>query len=208
MAAQIPADVQKFMRDYSVAHDEIWLVAGGKSYAIKHSALERIASESKIIFGAPSIVEANGQDGIATIIVSATMGEISEWSFGEASPKNNKNAYPFAMAEKRAKDRCTLKLLKAHGSIYSEDEADDFKASNNPQQAKKTNPADEISIYVARCKTGILNHTDREDLIAYWKQEQNARDVLRLKPGVPEYDDLFNAYKSHGAAITHREAAE
>lgn len=199
MAAQIPHDVAKFMRDYSVASDEIWLVAGGKSYAIKHSALERIASEKGIAFGAPTIVEADGKDGIATIIVTATMGDISEWSFGEASPKNNKNAYPFAMAEKRAKDRCTLKLLKAYGAVYSEDEADDFKQE---RQERKPNPADEITAYVARCKVGILNHDRREDLIAFWRQEEETRATLRLKPGVPAYDELYAVFKDHGAAIS------
>ena len=43
-------------------------------------------------------------------------------TFGEASPANNKNAYPYAMAEKRAIDRAILKLLGLHGFIYSEDE--------------------------------------------------------------------------------------
>ena len=37
------------------------------------------------------------------------------------------NSYPYAMAEKRAVDRCILKLLNAHAYLYSESEADDFK---------------------------------------------------------------------------------
>jgi hypothetical protein len=41
-------------------------------------------------------------------------------------------AYPFAMAEKRAKDRVILKLIALHGLVYSEEEADDFKASAPP----------------------------------------------------------------------------
>ena len=57
------------------------------------------------------------------------MAEVTEWSFGEASPYNNKNGYPYAMAEKRAKDRVILKLIGMHGDTYSEDEADDFKNS-------------------------------------------------------------------------------
>lgn len=39
-------------------------------------------------------------------------------------------AYPFAMAEKRAKDRVILKLAGLHG-LYSEDEADEFKESSS-----------------------------------------------------------------------------
>jgi hypothetical protein len=56
-------------------------------------------------------------------------------------------AYPFAMAEKRAKDRVILKLIALHGLVYSEDDSDEFKASAPPlnerdavmQQAVETN---------------------------------------------------------------------
>ena len=51
------------------------------------------------------------------------------WSIGESAPYNTKNSYPYAMAEKRAKDRVILKLIGMHGDTYSEDEADDFKNS-------------------------------------------------------------------------------
>ncbi len=49
-------------------------------------------------------------------------------TYGEVNPKNNRNAYPWAMAEKRCLSRATLKLagLYAHG-VFGEDEADDFK---------------------------------------------------------------------------------
>lgn len=125
--ARIPAEITDFMERYGVASDEIWLVAGGKNYAIKHKALERIAADNGIQFEQPKIIEASGADKIVAMCVTGHMGERVEWSIGEAAPANNKNAYPFAMAEKRAKDRVTLKLLNTHGTLYSEDEADDFK---------------------------------------------------------------------------------
>ena len=43
-------------------------------------------------------------------------------TYGESAPSNTKNAYPVAMAEKRAIDRAILKLLGIHGFVYSEDE--------------------------------------------------------------------------------------
>lgn len=125
--ARLPQEIADFMQKHGVTSDEIWLVAGGKNYAIKHKALERIAAEQGIHFEPPKIIEANGADKLAAMCVTGHMGERTEWSIGEAAPSNNKNAYPFAMAEKRAKDRVTLKLLNTHGAIYSEDEADDFK---------------------------------------------------------------------------------
>lgn len=125
--ASIPKDVREFMTKWSVTDTEIWPVPGGKSYAVKHSALERIAAEQGIVFGPPHIIESLGTDKVYSLWVDARMGDRIEWSTGEASPANNKNAYPLAMAEKRAKDRCVLKLLAAHGLVYSEDEADAFK---------------------------------------------------------------------------------
>ena len=39
-------------------------------------------------------------------------------TYGEASPKNTRNAYPYVMAEKRAVDRAILKLLGLHGFVF------------------------------------------------------------------------------------------
>ena len=43
------------------------------------------------------------------------------------------------MAEKRAVDRCILKLLNAHAYLYSDIEADEFKQSKDEQIQQKTN---------------------------------------------------------------------
>ena len=42
-----------------------------------------------------------------------------------------RNAYPYAMAEKRAVDRAILKLLGLHGFVYSEDEMDLSQTNTN-----------------------------------------------------------------------------
>ena len=123
----LPAAIAEFMHKHKIGTDEIWAVPGGRAYAVKHAALERIAFQNNITFSLPQIVEADGANGIATMIVTGKLGDFEQWSIGEASPKNNKNAYAFAMAEKRAKDRVILKLLNIHGILYSEEEADDFK---------------------------------------------------------------------------------
>ena len=122
-----PDAIRDFCTKNGVSRDEIWQVPGGKAWAVKHSALERIAFQNNIIFDLPQIIEADGANGVATLIVKGRLGDFEQWSVGEASPKNNKNAYCFSMAEKRAKDRVILKLLNIHGILYSEEEADDFK---------------------------------------------------------------------------------
>lgn len=102
------------------------------TWVVYHKAIERIAAKAGIRFDMPEIIEARSADKIVAIVARGFMGDRSEWSFGEAAPNNNKNAYPYAMAEKRAKDRVVLKLVGLHGLAYSEEEADDFKSDAKP----------------------------------------------------------------------------
>jgi len=113
--------------------DAMWDCHG--TWVIYHRAIERIAARAKITFDMPEIVEARSADKIVAIIARGFMGDRSEWSFGEASPGNCKNSYPYAMAEKRAKDRVVLKLVGLHGLAYSEEESDDFKGE--PEKPKR-----------------------------------------------------------------------
>lgn len=64
-----------------------------------------------------------------------TMGESYTETYGECSPSNNQNAYPVAMAEKRALSRIVLKLagLYAEG-MFGEDEAPSFSRESNPKK--------------------------------------------------------------------------
>jgi hypothetical protein len=115
-----------------------WVVPGGKARAIQHKCIERMAVEAGITFAPPVMVRSDVD--MCVMIVTGHMqvkdGEIrSEWSVGEAAPKNNKNAYPYSMAEKRGKDRVALKLIGLHGLLYSEEEADDFRQRSEPAPA-------------------------------------------------------------------------
>lgn len=63
------------------------------------------------------------------------MGDAWTETYGESSPANNSNAYPIAMAEKRALSRIVLKLAGLYSQgVFGEDEAVDFAASNNPKK--------------------------------------------------------------------------
>lgn len=138
------AQLLKFMEAYKVDADEVWEVRAGGAWAIKHSALERVAAEKGITFDPPSISERDSANKVVAMLITARMGDRMEWSFGEASPANNKNAYPYAMAEKRGKDRCILKLLNAHGTVYSEEEADEFKQRPNPHVTRPEDIVPEV----------------------------------------------------------------
>jgi hypothetical protein len=148
-----PKEIAAFMEKYSVSFDEVWKIPQGNAYAVKHKALERVAAEIGITYDRPQVAQIDLGNKVAAVVVFASMeitdmttGKISErqeWATGEATPHNNKNQYPLAMAEKRAKDRVILKLLQAHGALYSEDEADDFKRAN-PHVTKPTDIVPDI----------------------------------------------------------------
>ncbi len=108
-------------------HDkaQIWDCHG--TLVLYHKAYEVIAAKESIAFDPPIVLEANGASKSVALCVVARMGDRSEWATGEAAPGNNKNAYPYAMAEKRAKDRVVAKLVGLAQYVYSEDEADEFK---------------------------------------------------------------------------------
>jgi hypothetical protein len=138
--ARLPQEIADFMEKYGVTSDEIWLVAGGKNYAVKHDALERVASENGITFDVPTVTQ-NEKDAVA-IWVRVRKDDWSDWTFGEASDANSKNKYFWAMAEKRARDRGTLKALKVYDLIKSEEEADDWKQPQQRENPHVTRPED------------------------------------------------------------------
>jgi len=58
----------------------------------------------------------------------AVKDEVRMESYGESSPKNTTNAYPVAMAEKRALSRVVLKIAGFYKyGVFGEDESEDFK---------------------------------------------------------------------------------
>lgn len=118
--------IEAIRKEYGLEKDDFWQIPQNRQWVAKHAALEVVATKAGVQFSMPTIIEADTDKGIAVLAVSGTLGNRSDWSTGEASSKNCKNAYPWAMAEKRAKDRLVLKLVGIHGLVYSEEEADDF----------------------------------------------------------------------------------
>ncbi len=131
--ANYPDHIREIVAKFDLKKDELWQVHGS-TWVIKHKAIERIGAQLGIEWETPQIIEGSTADKTVVVLVTGYLAgpdpdKLSrrEWSFGEASPANNKNAYPWAMAEKRGKDRVILKFLAAHGDVYSEEEAEDFK---------------------------------------------------------------------------------
>lgn len=231
MANRLPKEISDFMEKYGVGADEVWPVPGGKAYAVKHKALERIALEAGIKFERPSVVACDLERRSMVICTFASMGDVTEWSFGEAAPENCKNAYMAAMAEKRSRDRVILKLLSAHGDLYSEDEAEDFKRPNphvtrpsdvvpateydqngqpidnipapSPDAVKKLRVVDQRPIFEAMQSEIWATKTSAE--LSTWA-EMNKDRLGSLKPDWQEF--LRGVYAEHRDALRQQERGD
>jgi hypothetical protein len=125
--AKPDAEIEQALKTYSLGLDACWLHKQSGKYILSHWACENIAIQEGVQWEQPSVICADPAGKIATLCVTGKLGDRVEWSFGEAAPYNTTQAYPFAMAEKRAKDRVVLKLIGLSGKVYSEEEAEDFK---------------------------------------------------------------------------------
>ena len=194
--------------------DAIWEVQG--TPVVKHKDVERLGAAMGIKWEKPQILRAESYE--AVIIVFGTVGDKMEWSIGEAKimemigtgkknqwgksirePKEgcfgnyivtgSQAAYPYAMAEKRAKDRVILKLADLHGDAYSSEEADDFKKVNaDDDRDRRDDRRDQASNDNRRDGDGGQKGGNRiEDLIV--KCETDIRNCETIK----EVTDLMNS---------------
>ncbi|MGX9944971.1 trna delta -isopentenylpyrophosphate transferase [Bradyrhizobium denitrificans] len=168
-----------------IDRDSIWEVQG--TPVVKHKDVERLGAAIGIKWTKPDILRAERDE--AVILVMGEANGKTEWSIGEAlisyegkaggnyKVKGKMAAYPYAMAEKRAKDRVILKLADLHGDAYSSEEADDFderergdrrddrddrrddrRASNdNDQDGQKSGGDKRIEDMIVKAETDIRN---------------------------------------------------
>jgi hypothetical protein len=197
--SSLPKEIADFMALYDVTADEIWKIPQGSAYAVKHKALERVALKQGITFERPAVIQSDLASKAVSLIIFAKMGDRVEWSTGEAAPYNSKNGYPTAMAEKRGKDRCVLKLLNAHGALYSEDEADDFKEQTKAATLPKKDARD---IYT-KLQADIRSASSREQLKAW-----GAGNADRIAVLPDDWQEILRLqYEEMMADLRQKEAA-
>lgn len=183
-------EIIDFQKLHGITESEMWEVRPG-AWAVKHAAIERIVAKQGIKFERPAIIEVNTAEKIMVICVFGTLGDRTEWSFGEASPANCKIAYPAAIAEKRAKDRVAIKLLNATGeAIYSEEEFDD-PPRQNPHV---TRPADIVPA------TDYDEHGEVIDNIPHGEPTQKLR-VADQRPLFAEIQKEAKAFNTSAAFL-------
>jgi len=221
----------------SLNRDDVWAVQGAP--VVRHRALERLAAVIGIEFSTPIILRNEADE--AVILATGRKGDKSEWSIGEArvvlmhdtGRKNEKgrtiyappdgavgnyqvtprqSAYPYAMAEKRAKDRVILKLAGLHG-VYSEEEADDFRRRDEePESAPKPPLRGKMTIESGRSSLTAIETegpTLTERAVAMEKRLVAAKTSAELITLWRDMDlDLKPAFRARVAALGEALKAE
>ena len=169
MKKQLDPKISEVLKQYGFDKDAVWNCHG--TWVVLHKVLEQIAAKAGVKYERPEILVAERE--AAAVLVTGSLGEASEWSIGEAviglnyKVKNNQPGYPFAMAEKRAKDRVILKLIGLHGLAYSEEEADEFKESapKQPDGQDWAQERDDLTKMVQGCES-------MDDLLELWRTDR------------------------------------
>lgn len=209
MAKPLDPRIQDILKQYHPnPRAAVWDCHG--TTVIYHKDVEIVAAAAGIVFDKPTVLEANGKDKCVALCVTAYLGDRSDWSVGEAAPGNNKNAYPYAMAEKRARDRVVLKLLGLAGFVYSEDESEDFKPPQQAEQNRITQdsppaPMDQETSKVTRdvMIKAIGMAQSMSDLTAWARDnKKNFGKMMRA-----DFEAVKQAIDDRENALTGKEAA-
>lgn len=140
--AEVTAEVRDLLKKHNLTKDDVWFMKQAKKWAVKHKAMEKIQVREKMVIVDLEIVFVDLTLNACVVKCTAVNSKgIKVITFGECTPKNNHNAYPVAMAEKRALDRAILKLAGIHGDFYSEDEMDLRKQQEDRRDSPNKNGA-------------------------------------------------------------------
>lgn len=198
MVKTLDAHIKKAFVDLGFTEDEVkngcWLLERNEkaiAWICLHKFLERVAQKAGITFDEPKVFNLE-KDEIA-LYVNGHKGDFSAWAIGEASAKNCKNEYRWAMAEKRAKDRVILKLLGVAGDVYSEEEADDFKKQDKPEKSDfEKQAAAEKTARTKALKAGDEAPAPKQSLEDRYQKAMSYIYDNKNKPFTPSVTDRIN----------------
>ena len=153
---------------------------------MKHRYIEIAGQEKGVVIESLDEVEKNSAEGVVAIKCTASLGKSKVITYGEATPKNNKNGYPYAMAEKRAIDRAILKLIGIHGFVYSDDEVDDkFENVEVKKTETKEEPKKKIDdLYITTALDKIKNNKEKDSVVLRSEMENLKTEIHRLWVGM------------------------
>lgn len=194
--------------DVPLSREDVWDVRGNP--VIKHRAMEALAMKVGIIWDKPVIIRAERDE--AVVLVSGCLEEgggqrsgVMEWSIGEAAigqsyqVSGKQAAFPYAMAEKRGKDRVILKLAGLTG-VYSEEEMKQQGGQEEPQPVTVITRSSK-AVYIEKALERMEDFESASDLLAWAKTE---REKVWPQYGIQAHDEDGQAFVN---AYMHRKAA-
>lgn len=202
-----PSSVEEALKSLNIYNrDNIWELPQKRgTFIVKHKALEKVAAHFGIRWSQQKVELADAGSKSVAISMAGTLGDRTEWSVGEASPDNTQQKYLFAMAEKRAKDRVILKLLDAHGDCYTEEDADDFKASEGQVKLNDLVTHNEVVLRVLPSIVHIKKAIAKNDLghaaqvlDELTQEEQDTLDLAPSKGGIFTTAERELCFRPHG----------
>lgn len=215
--ATLKPELRRILQSFDLDPREcLWDCHG--TWVIYHKYCEVIAAKAGITFDPPMPLETNGAGKSVALCVVGRMGDRVEWSTGEASEHNYRTgpkqaAYPYAMAEKRAKDRVILKLVGLSAFVYSEDEADEFKDTKPAENGATPAPAPQTAPEPSDWETlyyDLLRGAEREQSVVAVNEylKVNKADIRRLEAGAPDlHKALQDRVIKHRANLAQKPAA-
>ncbi|WP_025899084.1 hypothetical protein [Sneathiella glossodoripedis] len=189
--SDIDPKVGEALRQCGIGQEGAWKHKQSGKWIVAHWALERLSAFKGITYDEPKFLVT--ERDAAAVVVTGRLGDKSEWSVGEAvvglnyEVKGKQPGYPYAMAEKRAKDRVILKLIGLHGHAYSEEEADDFKQET---PAKQEEPATKESNPFAEKQPSPAEQKYNE-IIAALSKAQTPERLKQLKQAAERHKVAF-----------------
>ncbi len=173
---------------------------------MKHRYIEIAGQEKGVVIESLDEVEKNSAEGVVAIKCTASLGKSKVITYGEATPKNNKNGYPYAMAEKRAIDRAILKLIGIHGFVYSDDEVDDkFENVEVKKTETKEQPKKKIdNLYITTALDKIKNNKDKKDSTVLRSEIEKLKTEINQSMGWDAFTktDTFTKFNALRNQIT------
>ena len=146
--ATIKPEVRKILEQFGLnPREALWDCHG--TWVLLHKSCQTIQHKLGIKFDEPKVLHMDlDKKQVVFLVRGYTKDGDERYDIGEAMPSNNKNAYPCAMAYKRAEDKIIIHLakLREHG-VYSSEEADEFK--DKPVNGNQKGFADRISTLIS-----------------------------------------------------------
>jgi len=172
---------------------------------MKHRYIEIAGQEKGVVIESLDEVEKNSAEGVVAIKCTASLGKSKVITYGEATPKNNKNGYPYAMAEKRAVDRAILKLIGIHGFVYSDDEVNESMVIETSDPVPKLhivkNKKNIDDLYITTALDKIKNNKEKKNSTVLRSEMENLKTEIHQSMGWDAFTKTdqfktFNALKN------------